>query len=799
MPVSKRLTLKSTLKFKIIMTIVIVIAFFGALATVTVYKYSKDILIENATGNLRFFAKEMSIEVKQIMQRGAQLTQTMATQDFIVQYLKDKTPTFQDETVVHDLRLFNIADAYSVISLMNLEGTILVSTDPTFVGQNYNFREYFTAAISGQQYMDVFWGVTSHQLGYYFSSPVRDENNNIIGVAVAKMKPEFVNKNIDFSRYNNYFHLMVVDKTGLVLFSDKDDRVLKSLGNFSAEKQQFIESTRRFDGLDIQPLQYDILQKDIDSITENVTWYNFFDKIDNAKEVFGMVKVEGYPLILIVEEMANRYFNPAYYLAFLLSIFVAMSTICTIITLMYLIPRYLNPLKKLQDAANKIAEGDFSARVQFTSVESMELNNLSASFNKMLDVIEESRTSVESKVVEQTKQLTSGKDALEKQQKAILNILEDVEGEKNKVEQTMIDLEKFKLAVDSASDHIIITDSDGIVIYANAAMERVTGYSIDEAVGRKAGVLWGRLMEREYYKKMWDKILIDKKVFIGEIKNRRKNGDEYYAFLTISPVLNNQGNVIFLVGIERDITKEKQIDKSKTEFVSLASHQLRTPLSAINWYTEMLLAGDTGKLNKEQTQYLGEVYRGNQRMVTLVNALLNVSRIELGTFIVEPEMASIGKLTDQVLEELKPGIIKKKLKIKKEHVNEYPPINLDIKLMTIVMQNLLSNAVKYSKEGGEILVAVAKKRGGVEITIVDKGLGIPKDQYDKIFTKLFRADNVAKTDTEGTGLGLYMVKSIMNAVGGKITFESVENKGTTFFIFLPTSGMKKKEGTKHLI
>ena len=412
---------------------------------------------------------------------------------------------------------------------------------------------------------------------------------------------------------------------------------------------------------------------------------------------------------------------------------------------------------------------------------------------------------LEQKIQERTKKITTSEVVLKKtlaeseQAKiATLNILEDVEQEKEKSQALAADLEKFKLAVDNASDHIVITDREGIVVYGNLAMENITGYSIKEVVGKKMAILWKVPMPQEFYEKFWDTIKNKKKVFVGDIKNRRKNGEIYDAKISVSPIIDASGQVVFFVGIERDITKEKEVDKAKTEFVSLASHQLRTPLSAINWYAEMLLAGDAGKLNDDQKKFVDEIYRGNQRMVDLVNALLNVSRLELGTFIVEPKPCQITEIADSVLEEIKPQIKTRKQKMTKEYDVDFPIMQLDEKLIRIVLQNLLTNAVKYTPEAGSVKLEIRRKTKTTEIIVSDTGLGIPKAQQNKIFSKLFRADNVRSSDVEGTGLGLYIVKAIVDQSGGTIKFESEENKGTKFVVTLPIKGMTKKEGTKSL-
>lgn len=388
------------------------------------------------------------------------------------------------------------------------------------------------------------------------------------------------------------------------------------------------------------------------------------------------------------------------------------------------------------------------------------------------------------------------------------DLLKNVKAEKEKGVTLVNDLKKFKMAVDNASDHIVITDSDGIVLYGNKAMEKTTGYSVAEALGKKAGTLWKTPMPHEYYVNLWRVIKQEKKTFVGEVQNKRKGGEPYTAQISISPVLNERGEVIYFVGIERDISKEKEIDKAKTEFVSLASHQLRTPLSAISWYTEMLLAGDAGKITAKQQKYLTEIYVGNQRMVDLVNALLNVSRLDLGAFVLEVTPTNVTTLTKSVLGELNSLVVKKNIVVREEYTDIPGDFSADEKLLRSVVQNIVSNAVKYTPDNGTVTLrwCVVRKHetfGGKKMfkdtlafSAEDSGIGVPKEQQDKIFEKLFRADNAAMSEAEGTGLGLYIVKSIIDKTGGRIWFISEEGKGSTFYVAFPLSGMKRVNGFK---
>ena len=373
----------------------------------------------------------------------------------------------------------------------------------------------------------------------------------------------------------------------------------------------------------------------------------------------------------------------------------------------------------------------------------------------------------------------------------------ELEEAKNKIEVEVQNSRKFQKAVDSSTEAVSITTPDGAIIYVNPAWTLLNGFTEAEALGRNPRLLKHTNTKPEIFTAMWEKIAAGFSFATEDIINKRKDGTSYQAELSIFPI--REGNqVLFYVSLCADITARKEIDRAKTEFVSLASHQLRTPLSAIRWYSEMLLSKYVGELNEKQRQYVKEIYAGNLRMVELVNALLNVSRIDLGTFASEPEPVNLVEICESVLSELTPQIIEKKQTVDRIFSSAPQSYNADPKLIRIVFQNFLSNSVKYTQPEGHIIAEISTREGSLYIRVADNGYGIPKTQHAKIFEKLFRADNVRQKDTEGTGLGMYIVKAIVESSGGKIWFDSEENMGTTFHVLLPLSGMVKKTGFKGL-
>lgn len=270
---------------------------------------------------------------------------------------------------------------------------------------------------------------------------------------------------------------------------------------------------------------------------------------------------------------------------------------------------------------------------------------------------------------------------------------------------------------------------------------------------------------------------------MAEIKIITLSGKKIEVEVTGS-VINLQGK---LAGqsIMNNITARKEVDRAKTEFVSLASHQLRTPLASISLSTELLLRGIGGPLEENQIKYLQEIFKASQRMKNLIEALLNISRLELGTFVVKWETINLIEETDKILKEEEIQIKLKQLDFIKIYAANLPLIQFDKNILGVVIDNLMANAIRYTPARGKITLQIRKKSDEIMISLTDTGCGIPKSQQEKIFTKLFRADNAKEISAEGAGLGLYMTRSILKKIHGKIWFVSEPGRGTTFFVTIP--------------
>jgi PAS domain S-box-containing protein len=784
-----------SIRKKIITTITWILAISGTITILVVMLNTYQQMDEQKIHDIKELSLEKSNKITIFLNNHQELVKHLSSFTQLVKWTEN--PDAQNTAAALSfLNDFNVNNQYLALYILDKKGTAIISTDPSLTGNNYSFRPYFKKAISGEGSMSVAIGVTSNAQGFYFAQPIFKDTNEIIGVIAIKLSPEALYKIFENEIRDVNNHIMLTDQFGVILYSDIKERILSSLGPLSEDVINRLKKDRTYSNLNITPLQYTQAQEVLIWPKKEVTVYKFSDKTDNEKEIIAISPVEGYSLFLVNEDSSWQLSLGSFKLAAISSLLILLSTLLVLFFLSTLIAKSLKPVEDLKDMAKNIGDGNLAVENKIKSGD--ELEELGFFLSKMAKKLNEYYDNLEQKIAERTQELNTKNEYLNKTKIATINILEDVESERNKTVELAKNLEKFKLALDNASDLIVITDASGTVLYGNNGVVQLTGYTLAEALGKKAGVLWGHLMPPEYYDKMWKTIKINKKTFDGEIKNKRKNGEIYDAKITISPVLNDKKEVEFFIGIQRDITHEKMVDAAKTEFVSLASHQLRTPLSSINWYAEMLLAGDGGPLNDEQKNFVEEIYTGNQRMVDLVNSLLNVSRLELGTFAVDPEPTDVIATAQSVLDELKPGIISKELIINFKHDQEIPIIQADPKLIRIVFQNLLSNAIKYTPAQGSVTLKIDKNTKNLLIEVTDTGYGIPKKDQVRIFEKLFRAENVREKDTEGTGLGLYIVKSIVTHAGGKITFKSEENKGTTFYLEIPLSGMKKKKGDKKI-
>jgi signal transduction histidine kinase len=237
----------------------------------------------------------------------------------------------------------------------------------------------------------------------------------------------------------------------------------------------------------------------------------------------------------------------------------------------------------------------------------------------------------------------------------------------------------------------------------------------------------------------------------------------------------------------------KELDATKDEFISMASHQLRTPLTTIKGYLSMILDGDVGKVKAEEKEMVQHAFDSAQRMVYLIADLLNVSRLQSGKFVIDNKPTYLPEVVEGEVQQLKEQAANRKIKMSYTAPKEFPTLNLDETKMRQVIMNFLDNALYYTPANGEVTVGLAVSNDTASFTVSDTGVGVPKDIQHHLFTKFYRADNARKMRPDGTGLGLYMAKKVIVAQNGAIIFKSIEGKGSTFGFSFPLSAVAVKK------
>ncbi|OIO53242.1 hypothetical protein AUJ46_05190 [Candidatus Peregrinibacteria bacterium CG1_02_54_53] len=357
--------------------------------------------------------------------------------------------------------------------------------------------------------------------------------------------------------------------------------------------------------------------------------------------------------------------------------------------------------------------------------------------------------------------------------------------EKKVLERTK-DLEKVRAKDEailaSIGEGLVATDKNGRILLVNKAFERLLGWKGEKRKGKLLSEVIpiidanGKTIpesERAVTKTPKERSMTT--------YYKRKNGTSFPVAVTVAPIYIGK-ELIGTVTVFRDITKEKEIEKARSEFMSIASHQLRTPLTAIRWVLSSL---KREKLTEEQTKLVKTAHETSMNMASTIRRMLMISHLEedgmepeLEQVILQKELEKITRLHDAHRQ--RSGL---------ELALQCPQdlmVRTDKQLLIEILDNLLSNALKYTPRGGKVRMSVTKEKESIRIDVADTGYGIPQEEQKRIPEKFFRASNVDSPVEAGTGIGLYMVYNIVRLIGGTISFVSQENKGTTFTLLFPS-------------
>ncbi len=363
-------------------------------------------------------------------------------------------------------------------------------------------------------------------------------------------------------------------------------------------------------------------------------------------------------------------------------------------------------------------------------------------------------------------------------------------------------LRKLSQAVEQSNVSIVITNKDGIIEYVNPKFSEVSGYGIEEILGKNPKLSKSGYHTVEFYKDLWDTILSGKN-WQGEIQNKKKNGELYWEFDIISPIFDETGNITHFVAVKEDVTEKKkmfeelitakenaeEMNKAKSSFFANMSHELRTPFVGILGFAELL---EETLTDPEEKDFAAKIVQSSLRLTDTLNKILNISRLESAFYELNLTPVNINELITDIS-----GLFVQYaktnntvIKVETEFIDR--EIKTDIKLLEEILNNLLNNAVRFTKNG-EIKIRSEKINSFLRLTVSDTGIGIPEDKQAIIWQEFRQASEGFNRSFEGTGLGLTLTRKYVILLGGTINMESEENKGTIFTIEIPVVFVEEAE------
>lgn len=350
--------------------------------------------------------------------------------------------------------------------------------------------------------------------------------------------------------------------------------------------------------------------------------------------------------------------------------------------------------------------------------------------------------------------------------------------------------ERWEMVFKFTDEGIIIFDAMGRVVAFNPAMATLTGYPAAEAIGQP----FGRVVRT---------VLADgdqagqPTALIGQILSgqstitkaahllERKDGEHFWTEISFSPILGLGGQVTSGIAMVRNTQKDREIEEIKSDFISIVSHELRTPLTAIKGFLSMLLKRDFGELGDRQSHFLTRVYQSNQRMINLVEDLLDATYLESGKITLNQHPLAVEGVISDVVAELAHKGFERQIMLKVTRRHRLPLVLADETRLRQILVNLVDNAIKYSLSDSEVVIDFKAQGDELVTSVSDSGVGVPSGQIDKLFQKFGRVYNPMSVQAGGTGLGLYIVKNLVEAHGGRIWVTSREGKGSKFSFSLP--------------
>ena len=736
---------------------------------------------------------------------------------------------------------------FEVAYLMDINGLIIASSnrnEPTsLVGANYAFRPYFKEALKGGNGLYMALGITTKTRGFYVSRAVRDPEGRIVGVVVVKKDIE-ASRTVLAGHPNSFF----INPDGIVFISGSKGMVFKTLWPVSNERARAIQDSKQFGKVSFDP----VFSKPLGD-NERVQFRG--ESYQSFRRPLGPT---GWSLVLLFSLESVFYFA-------LFGWIVTGSMIFIIILLATWAATRFKAGEVLRESQERFRAAFESSGVGMALVRPegqwLQVNpalccilgyseeelqgktfrdithpeDLEANLAQVRRLLagEFSHYAMEKRYLHKdghiiwvllTVSLVRG---AREEPLYFLTQIEDIT-ERKKAE---MELRKFQRAIEQSPVTVAITDLTGALEYVNPKFMETTGYAREEALGKNPRILKSGELSPRVYKELWETISSGKE-WRGEFHNKRKNGELYWEFASISPIRDAQGTISHFLAVKEDITERKRaeeamqkqtqeleiqsrelqkandgikilyqelekknvdlvkLDRLKNDFVSIVAHELRNPLSVVREAAALILDGLAGPVVEKQKKYIEMIKNTGDRLIHITNDLLDLARIEAGKIVVNYETMDLVSLARQCSEGISLRAHKKGLTVLEDFPSAKLEILGDFDKLSQVMINLLSNAFKFTEKGG-ITVEVRDLGEEVWCAVKDTGPGISEENLTRLFSKFEQFGKPTTSPEKGSGLGLVISKSIIEAHDGRIWAESVPSQGSSFIFTLPKKPKRK--------
>lgn len=672
---------------------------------------------------------------------------------------------------------FSSTGPWNNLIVLNTKGDVVVSTyDIKDVSKRLGIEFAFQSAIKGKiYYSDAVLSFATGKPTVFFAYPMKNTeaiNSPIVGVVVGELAWPAITEYLEKIQEPVTAHLY--NSQGILISSNNfeyQEEVLKSSLKDSPVGQIILNSK---DAINEIPN----VHEDFKSLTTNVNEQGYLTYKGNnwilALEmpislVYASIKDSIFKVILMSTTLAIFYFIFLYFL--IQAVFV-------------------KEIVEVSSAMNKIAMGNFGLKLKVKTND--EIGQLSMIFNQMAEKLNNLYNNLEENVRLKTKDLLQKNKELEETQIAIVNLLKDLNIEKESLVHTNA---KDEALLDSIGDGVVAVDQGGKIILINQVAEQMLGQKSGQLIGKLLLEAWRVVDEKGNQVSKENRpitIALSGKTTTTTTTTMgpsyfytRKDGTVFPVAINATPVIVDK-EIIGAVDVFRDITKEKQAEKLRMDFLSLASHQLRTPLSGTKWLIETMQKKILGAINPKQKNYLNQIYQLNERMIQLVTEMLGVLRIESETGFAKKEVFLVSNLDKNIFASMAAMAESKKV-VLRSNLKNYKTltVNTNLEIIKSILECFISNAINYSAPRQEVLLNVEEKETNLVFSVRDNGIGIPKDEQKQIFQKFYRASNAKALVPGGSGLGLNIAKTLAEKISAEVSFESEKGKGSTFYLRIP--------------